>query len=225
MSEQEQAPVEGTPENAGTAQEAPGTPAEVVDYQKRYDDMRPEFDRRGSRVAELERYEQSVNDLKSDDADTRARAAQALGLPFEFVDETPEDPYTDPSEQLTARLEALEQQLQQQAQQGQQAQQIAQIEQHVEKELTALDGLDESDREWIVNTAVAMPPTADGMPDIKGAHEKFTAWETARQQKWAQTKKAPRIGQVGTAGTQALPEDAGHNERVAYAMERLQADQ
>jgi hypothetical protein len=227
MSEQEQAPVE-EPENAGTAEEAPGTQTDqqAVDYQKRYDDLRPEFDRRGSRIAELERYEQAVNDLRSDDADTRARAAQALGLPFEFVDDTPEeDPYADPQEQLAARLEALEQQLQQRGQQEQQAQQIAQIEQHVEQQLAALEGLDDQDRKWIVNTAVAMPPTAEGMPDIRAAFEEFKAWETARQQKWAQTKRAPHVGQVGTAGTQALPEDAGHNERVAYAMERLQADQ
>jgi len=223
MSEQEQAPVE-EPENAAPAEEATGTPPESVDYEKRYNDMRSEFDRRGSRVSELERYEQAVNDLKSDDADTRARAAQSLGLPFEFVDETP-DEYTDPSEQLAREVAAIKEQLASREQEAQQAQQIAQIEQYVEQQLGELDGLNERQRKYVVNTAVAMPPTADGMPDIKGAYEQWVADMNAEKQDWASTKRAPHVGQVGTAGTQALPEDAGHNERVAWALERLQADQ
>lgn len=177
------------------------------------------------REKELEQAAKEYERLTSDPT-----AYVDFGTQRGYIDIAPDDQpavdeFADPQELVAARLEALEQRFQQQGQEAQQAQQIAQIEQHVETQLTALDGLDESDREWIVNTAVAMPPTADGMPDIKGAHEKFTAWETARQQKWAKSKRAPHIGQVGTAGTQALPEDAGHNERVAYAMERLQADQ
>jgi hypothetical protein len=226
MSEQEQAPVE-EPENAGTAEEAPGTQTEQqqIDWEKRYNDMRSEFDRRGTRVSELEPLQQAVADLRSDDPDTRARAAQALGLPFEFVDDTQDDEYTDPSEALAREIAAIKEQLASRDQEAQQAQQIAQIEQYVEQQLAELDGLNERQRKYVVNTAVAMPPTAEGMPDIKGAYEQWVADMNAEKQDWASTKKAPHVGQVGTAGTQALPEDAGHNERVAYAMERLMADQ
>ena len=227
MSEQEQAPDQGTPENAGTVEETPGTDEQQhegqqpeVDWQKRYEDMRSEFDRRGTRLSELQQQAQLLEALQSGDADLQRQAYAALGL--EIVDDAADDTYADPQDQLAQRLEALEAQIQQRDQQAQQATQIAQIEQHVEQQLAGLDGLDDSDREWIVNTAVAMPPTPEGMPDIQAAHEKFVAWETARQQKWRESKRAPSIKAGGQAGIQAVPLDATHTDRVRAMVEKLE---
>jgi hypothetical protein len=132
---------------------------------------------------------------------TRRQAFEALGL--ELADETEDDTRTRTRRtQLAKRLEALEAQIQQRDQQAQQA--AADRSDRAARRAAArvADGLDESDREWIVNTAVAMPPTADGMPDIKAAFEKFTAWETERQKKWAKTKRTHAFSPVGEAGTQ-----------------------
>jgi hypothetical protein len=171
--------------------------------------------------AQLEQQAQLVQALQSDDIDVRRQAFEMLGL--ELADE--DDTQFDPQDQLSSRLEKLEEQLQQQAQQVQQAQQIAQIEQHVEQQLATLDGLDDSDREWIVNTAVAMPPTAEGMPDIQAAFEKFTAWETARQKKWASTKRTThRVSPNGEEGTQQH-DLTTHEGRVAHVLGRMAAEE
>ena len=229
MSEQEQAPDQGTPENAGTVEETPGTDEQQhegqqpeVDWQKRYEDMRSEFDRRGTRLSELQQQAQLLEALQSGDADLQRQAYAALGL--EIVDDAADDTYADPQDQLAQRLEALEAQIQQRDQQAQQATQIAQIEQHVEQQLAGLDGLDDSDREWIVNTAVAMPPTPEGMPDIQAAHEKFVAWETERQKKWAQSKRTHPFSPVGAEGTQQ-PDLKTRQGKVDYIRARLAADE
>lgn len=227
MSDDIQAPEEGTPENAGTAPEAPGTPqepaADQINWQQRYEDMRSEFDRRGTRLSEVEQQAQLVQALQSDDPDLRRQAMDLLGL--EVVDDQPQ--YEDPQDAMAARLEALEQQISQRDQQAAQQAQIAQIEQHVEQQLAGLDGLSERDQRWIVNQAVAMPPTPEGMPDIQGAYKDFQEWEAERQQKWASTKRTPhRVSPVGEAGTQ-VPDLSDPEQRqewmVAQYLDR-QAD-
>lgn len=228
MSEQEQAPDEGTPENAGTVEEAPGTQTaeQAVDYEKRYNDMRSEFDRRGSRVTELEAQQAAIADLRSDDLDTRTRAAQALGLPFEFVDDSPDaDEYQDPSEALAREIAAIKEQLAGRDQEAAHQAQIAQIEQHVEQKLTSLGDLDEKTRKRIVNDAVALPPTPEGMPDIDTAYREFQEWEMDRQKAWRESKRAPAIKAGGQVGTQAVPVDATHSQRVAAMLEALDAQQ
>jgi hypothetical protein len=203
MSEQAPAP-QDTPTNDDTPQDGTVTQDQDVqqqNWEERYKEAQAWGTRVAQEKAQLEQQAQLVQALQSDDAGLRKQAFEALGL--ELADETVDDTqYADPSEQLAKRLEALEQSLQQQNQQAAQAQQIAQIEAHVEAQLGTLDGLDDSDREWIVNTAVAMPPTAEGMPDIQAAHEKFVAWETERQKKWAASKKAHPFSAVGAEGTQ-----------------------
>jgi hypothetical protein len=68
--------------------------------------------------------------------------------------------------------------------------------------------------------------TPDGVavPDIQGAFEALKARDLARQKKWAQTKRTHQFSPVGEEGTQALPRNT-HEQRVARAMARLQADQ
>lgn len=221
MSEQapqsEDTPTVDTPNGTDT----PDQQAQQDNWEQRYKDAQAWGTRVAQERAEFEQQAQLVQALRSEDPDARRQAAEALGL--EFTDEAEDDdtPYAD---ELTKRLEALEGQIQQRDQQAQQAQQIAQIEQHVEQQLATLNGLDEADREWIVNTAVAMPPTTDGMPDIKAAFEKFTAWETERQKKWAKTKRTHAFSPVGEAGTQQ-PDLSTHEGKVAHVLGRMAAEE
>jgi hypothetical protein len=223
MSEQAPAPQDTPPEaspETGTPGEQTAAEQAAIDYQKRYEDLHPEYTRVTQEAAQLRaRQEQMEALLTSDDPDTRRQAAQALG--YELPDE--EDDQPDPSEALSRELAALKQRLDSRDQEAQQAQQLAQIEAHVEAQLGTLDGLDDEDRTWIVNTAVAMPPK-DGMPDIKGAHDKFVAWEQARQKKWAATKKAHPFSPVGAEGTQQP--DLGTTEgKTAYILGRMAAEE
>lgn len=192
---------------------------EQQNWEARYKEAQAWGTRVAQEKAQLEQQAQLVNDLQSEDYETRNRALQALGLELE---PEPEPQYDDPSDALAARLERLEQQLSVREQQAAQEQQIAQIEAHVEAQLNTLDGLDDSVKQWIVDRAVAMPPTAERMPDIAGAYAQWQELENALKQNWANTKRAPRISQAGQAGTQALPLEADHNARVQEALQRLQ---
>lgn len=194
----------------------------VVDWEKRYNDIRPQFDRVTGRNSELEQREQWFNLLAtSEDPDTRRQAAEALGYEVEGDDEPQE-----PDAQLAQRLEKLEQTLSKQAEDAQQNARIAQVEQHVDTALAGLDGLDDSDRDWVVARAVALPPTEAGMPDIAAAHAEFVALEGRLKQRWATTKRAPQTVVGGTQATQAVdPATMTHQERVDHIMARLNADQ
>jgi hypothetical protein len=234
MSEQEQAPVEGTPENAGTAEEAPGIQSaeQSVDFEKRYNDMRSEFDRRGSRVTELETQTAAIADLRSDDPDTRTRAAQTLGLPFEFVDDSPAEdddqmPYLTREEWQA--YQAQQQQAQAQAQeQAAQESAIAQIDTAIQSH-EALNALDKDDRDWVIAKALSIDPkmTPEGvpLPDIDTALQQFQGWDSGRWERARKSKRAPAIKAGGQVGTQAVPDDATHSQRVAAMLEALEAQQ
>lgn len=214
-----------TPTNVDTPEN--GTDTQDQTAQQNWEERYKEAQAWGTRVAQekaqLEQQAQLVQALQSDDADIRRQAFEALGL--ELADEAVDDTqYADPSEALAAEVAALKQQFEAQNQQAQQAQQIAQIEQHVEQQLATLNGLDDSDREWIVNTAVALPPTAEGMPDIQAAYEKFTAWETERQKKWAQSKRTHPFSPVGAEGTQQ-PDLKTRQGKVDFVLNNLRAEE
>jgi hypothetical protein len=232
MSEQDQAPDEGTPDNAGTVEETPGNEAEQsVDYEKRYNDMRSEFDRRGSRVTELEAQQAAIADLRSDDPDTRSRAAQALGLPFEFVEDSPAEnedqmPYLTREEWQAYQDQQAQREQQTQAQAAQEAA-IAQIDSTISSH-EGLNALDKSDRDWVIAKALSIDPkmTPEGvpLPDIDTALEQFQGWDSGRWERARQSKRAPAIKAGGQAGIPAVPVDATHSQRVAAMVERLEAE-
>jgi len=211
-----QAPVEDTPAPVDTPQ---GTDAPVEDWKKRYDDLQPAYTRATQELAQRERL---IEALKSDDADARTQAAQALGL--QFVEEEEEEGFEDPTEQLAAEVAAIKAQMESQNQQARQQQLVEQMTATAERELDALPDLDEQDKDWIFRSAIVLPRTSEGNLDIQGAHEQFREWEQARQKRWASSKRAPHVPANGQEGVQTVDRSTREG-RVAYAMSRLQADQ
>lgn len=217
MSEQNpQAPETDTPApNApDTATEAV-TEAPAIDYEKRYSDLRPEYDRANQ---ELAQYRSLYTDLQSDDQDTRLQAAQALGLEFVTDDQDQQEPL-DPLEELRAELAQLKNGLSERDQQTAQDRQLAEMEQNVNTQLDAIPGLDETDRDWVLYRALNMPVTSDGLPDITGAHEALVARDEAARSRWADTKSAPSVPAVGQQATHA-PDLADEATRQAWMLER-----
>ncbi len=211
MSDQEthaEAPTEDTPNDAHTEEQA-------VNWQQRYESLQPEYTRASQEAAQ---HRQLVEGLKNGDPE----AFQALGLEFaDREDTTPDDGLEDPYDQ---RLAALEQRLEEQQTASQQQQQLAAVEQHVEKELGALEGLDESDRDLVVRLAVAMDPTENGMPDVKGAFDSLRSRDSEAQKRWAGTKRAPRVSPTGQAGTQQPDiSEMTSSQRREFMAQRLQA--
>lgn len=204
-----------TPNVAGP-EGTPGTD-QGIDYEKRYSDLRPEFDRTKQQLAQ---YEELVTGLSSDDPDTRARAAQALGL--EFVQDDVEDTPDETANPLETRLEALERQLAEQAAAVEQQQFLERAQAHVDAQFQALPDLEEADKEWVIARALELPADPNGLPDIQAAHQALRDYQTELQKRWVSSKKAPHVSPVGSQAT-STPNLDDPNERRAYMAEMLEA--
>ena len=218
MSEQNsQAPETDTP-----AHNAPDTSTEpvveapaAIDYEKRYSDLRPEYDKANQ---ELAQYRSLYTDLQSEDQDTRLQAAQALGLEFVTDDQDQQEPL-DPMDELRAELAQMKSGLAERDQNTAQEQQIAELEQNINSQLDQITGLDESDRDWVLYRALNMPVTTDGLPDIPGAHAALVERDEAAQRRWASSKTAAPVPAVGQQATHA-PDLTDESQRQAWMLER-----
>ena len=240
MSDQ-QAPPNGTdtPAVAGP-NEAPGAAQPHQDhadpYEKRYNDLRPEFDRATAERNQLaERQQWYEIALTTEDEDTRRQALEALGYELpedEYADEEfdPSAEYEDPYDD---RIQRIEQRFEQQDQEQAQAMEADFVSGYAHDQLDQLGiGRDDNEtRQLIFERALSLPPLppSPGMPtgwlpDMKTAHEQFQAWENARMKQWASTKRAPYVSPGGRDATEApvLGRDATHEQRVAFAAQKYQ---
>jgi len=200
-----------------------GTPdAPTIDWERRYNDLRPQFDRTAQEAAQLRAEQERLQT----DPDYQRELLTRLGYEIE----EPDQGYQDPT---AAEIAALRQQVSELSgwkdnltAEQQQAQQLQVINASVEEQFrsTAPD-LDPATREWVETRALGMPPRDDGMPDIQGAFQAFQAWETERQKQWAQTKRnAPRPPLPGQQGThEPYPDGLSRSELAARMAEEVMA--
>jgi hypothetical protein len=204
-----QAPSQDTPDISAPD---PGTPDEPqINWQKRYEDLRPQFDRTNQELARL-----------NDESYQRELMAR-----WGYEVEDPEPGYApDPNDEVRQKLAELEEWKNTQEQQREQAQQLEQITASVADQFRQAGGdLDERTREWVTTRALNMDPREDGMPDIQGAINDYNAWVTEQQQQWEQSRKRPRAPHVppgGQAGTDA-PNLDDREQRRAWMAEQLAA--
>lgn len=213
---------------APASQDTPPTPApndgtpgnQQVDYQKRYDDLRPQFDRTNQEAAALRAEMQRV----TGDPEYQRQLMAQWGYEVE------EPQGEDASEELRQQLTELQEWRHNLTAEQQQQQQLAQLTASVDEQFRAVGAdLDEATREWVTTRALNLPTREDGMPDIAGAYKAFTDWEEARVKTWAQTKRsAPHHAPGGKAGTQTPDLDAMNPTELAEwmaheAIARMQA--
>lgn len=188
------APEPETEDGTRDEPDAPDTPDESqVDYEQRYNDLRPEYDRSQQVLAALQGRH---------GPDAQAEVAEALGL--QQGEETePDDEYDDPEE----RIERLESYL---AEQEQYAERDAlqQAEAHwLTDNLSQLEkkeGVELSDDERDIIKAVATANRfEDDQPDIEGAYKRHVAAAEAQHKRYLASKQAPKVG-VGTAGQKKI---------------------
>ena len=214
-----QAPVEDTPADLPGPDN--GTPGTEVNWQERYEHLQPEYTRASQEAAE---YRRLITAAQQGDAE----AISLLG--FEITDsepdDTPEYDEYDPTAELIARLERLEQGISQREAQEQEQELLARAEQHIQSEVAGLQGLDEQDVAWVVDRALSLPLDEQGLPDIKSAHRDFAEWDRGRQERWEQQRKrrAPAPIAGGQEGTDAPNwDEMSRSEQDAYLAARLQA--
>lgn len=206
------APDEVTPEV--TEQETPvaapeGTPAEQsesVNYEQRYNDLRPQWDRTNQENQQLreqtQQHELAVQYLLSDDPALQAQAREYFGLEDE-VEESDEDPKYRELSERQERLEQAEQERQRQ-------QEIEGLEAHINEEIDRVakesgQKLGKAAREQVFVTALGLDPDESGNPQIEAAFKKVTG--ELRQEiidGYIESKKAPRITPPGQSGTEKV---------------------
>jgi len=178
----------------------------VVDYEARYTSLRPEFDRKSQRLAELE-----------------AEREQWLASQQEPEDDDQyEYEYEDPvARQEIAELKAL---LAKRDQETQQRQEAEREKAFINTEIELLEKEQEeefSDDEW--NTLGILAERyrdEQGKPDLKVAYEQlFGKIVTPRREKYVSTKKASRP-RTGAAAAQSIDLD-DPKARREYMTQKL----
>jgi DNA gyrase/topoisomerase IV subunit A len=216
-------PQDTAADEATSEEETPAEEAEpAVDYEKRYTDLRPEYDRNQQRLSE---YEQFIGHLR--DPETQAEALQALGLQLEEDEEPEDDEYDDPEERLEAELEGVKEYLAEQ----QQAQQFAEHQErevdYVDDAITELEdeeSIELSDKEFgvVVRLADTMRDE-NGWPDVRAAWEALGGISEAQRKRYVESKKANKPSANGTAGTEKI-DMADEDERVKAFANVMEAE-
>jgi hypothetical protein len=208
-------PAAPAPQDTPPAPPAPeGTPGpQDVDYRKRYDDLRPQFDRTAQEAAALRTEMERV----TGDPDYQRQLMAQWGYEVEDLD--PREP--DASEELRSQLAELQEWKTNLTAEQQQAQQERQLQASLDEQFRAIDPKGEFDqptREWLEAKSITLDPRDDGMPDIAGAFKAFTDWELSRQKQWQQTKRAPHFAADGTAAASAPDLDKMNPTELAEWM-------
>lgn len=210
MSDEQQAPeFPDTPEidpafEADTSVPDAETHQSIVDWENRYNSLRPEWDRQNQLLAAA----------RSGDPE----AIRALG--FE-VDEPEPEYIDDPVAQLRAELKD---EIRREVSQFQSQQQQRDSELASAAALHAIDGFESvpetlQDMIWVY--AQSLPQTENGLYDVEAAYDRFLSGRTADQKSWAQTKaSAPTSPPAGQAATDVpLTEDMSPAELAKWATE------
>ena len=218
---------ESAPDPSGIPDAAPnGTPAqesEEVDYAQRYNDLRPEFDRRSQELSEMKQIQEALSGQAGPEA--QAAALQRYGIELEADEEPDEGEYYDESDP-EVRIERLEQTLTEQ-QEVAEAQQMAEAENDFLVEgieaLEGQEGREFSEDEIAVLASVARANRTDtGAPDLAAAHEHLTAMKNSLQKEWVESKKANRQPGSGIAAQEAV-DMSNPDERVKFMADRMEA--
>jgi hypothetical protein len=188
---------------------------ETVDWQKRAMDNQAWGTKTAQELAAARAEQERLNDTAYQ---------RELMASWGYEVEDPDPGYTDPTDDLRAKLAELESWKDGLTQREQEQQQLATIESSVDEQFkAAAPDLDPATREWVTTRALNMDPRDDGMPDIQGALKAFQDWEVERQKQWrAQKRKAPHIPSGGAEGTQA-PNLDERQARIDHMAARLAA--
>jgi hypothetical protein len=212
-----QQPTEETAEqDAASTEETPAQ--DTPDYEQRYNDLRPEFDRKSQTLSE---YEQFIGHLR--DPETQAEALQALGLQLEEDEEQDDEEWDDPEERLEAELEGVKEYLAEQ----QQAQQFAEYQErevdYVDDAITELEdeeSIELSDKE--LGAVVRLADTLrdeDGWPDVKAAWEMLGGVSETQRERYIKSKRSPQVQSGASPSKQENLDDK--DSRREYLARRL----
>jgi hypothetical protein len=227
---------EGAPAGGQGAQ--PGSGSQEFDYQRGYDQLRPEFTRVTQELSQtrdsLNEYEQLFEALHDSDPQVQQAAMEALGLELETGSQGTSQPdeFVDPLEQavnsLAERFDRLESARELEASQRQESEQILMRDEFIGDAIGIIEGslgrkLSDREEQVLGNLSVALED-AQGVPNVEAAYnllyggdESFV--EDVRAQ-WIASKTDAVVPPLGTT----VPADQRPQtprERIAWMDERM----
>lgn len=201
-----EAPETGTPpEPKATPPEAPAEgqtdSPDNIDWKARYEDLRPEADRRASLLADIE-------GRNGPERQTQALAEHARIELAEEEAEEPEEEFDlppDPSEEI----EAIKKQLAERDEAAEAAE-FDQLEQdYTERTVSSLEEsenmkLSDEGYELIVNYGLSHRDPHDGKPDFEGGFKALKAEREAASAAYSRSKDEAALAPVGSKGEQKV---------------------
>lgn len=222
------APTDGTSEEQFEAPFNIDEASEEIrgELDRRLKEMQGAFTKKTQGLAETRtQYEQRLQAAQAWEtlqSDPEAQQQYFRHLAVEQGYQLPEDDDTDPVEQLRARLDAQEARLTAREQAQQEADTVAQVENLLGQQLDELSVTDETERKWIVDSALTNAPTGDGIPNIAAAKHRFDELKDHVQKTYRASKKAPHVSRAGVAG-QAKVDLSDEDQRRAQMLAIVQA--
>jgi len=224
--EPQDTPTPAAPEQQEGTPAAEGTES-VHDYEKRYNDLVPEYTRGQQRVSELEQRDAAwsvINNSQDADPQQVELACQILGLDTQDYLEYG-DPDEDPNQQPLTRAEFQQWQRQQQ-EEAQSTDLATELSQHIDR-LAKENKLNLSDdeKEFLFFKATRdqgsiSPDTTQGVFDTWAKAQK-QAQDTRFNEYRDQKLNAPHVSTVGSQATdEVLPLDAPLADVGKWAAER-----
>lgn len=215
--EEQETPAVAAPEEGKPAEET----AVTDNWEQRYNDLRPEFDRRNALLTAAEGQQ---------GPEAQAQALRQLGVEVEMAEEEEQeedDPFEDPAERLEKRLQAQEERLNQREEQEQEAHFQKMEEDFIEKtldEIAGKEGVKLSARETkvIANNALANR-LENGEPDLQGAFDDLKGIKSEAAEQYRQSKDSP-AAPVGSAGEDKI-DFSNPDARRKFMREDLEARQ
>jgi hypothetical protein len=212
-----------TPDQTQPSQEEPASESTdsqpTEDYQKRYDDLRPQYDRT---MSELQQHKEFLGQLAN--PETQAEALRQLGLELDQQEAPDDDEYVDPEERLNSQLEQVQNWIQAQEEERDHQELIELQAQYLDQNISAIEKqhgqLSDGEKEAIALLALELEDDG-GLPDVNAAYEKLVAAAEARSKRYIESKKAPKAP-TGTAGEKPVNLDSA-DARAKLAAEIIEA--
>ena len=214
---------EGTPAEASAEATPEASEEKAIDWQSRYDNLRPQWDRTKQQLTEVEPYLPLIQSLQSDPVATIRALQEQYGdeLGQEYDDD---DEFEDPGERALRILQEQQETAQQTADRERREQMEEQYVGAGIDDLAKRDNVNLSDDAqtliYALSTHEAMRGD-DGRPDVEAAYDALRAFEKEVRDNYVASKKAPRIPS-GRAGEKS-PDLSNDEERVRYMAELVEA--
>lgn len=171
-------------------------PASTDNWEQRYNDLRPEFDRKNQLLSAAEGHHGT---------EAQAAALRQLGVEVEEQQaEEKDDTWVDPDE----RIDDLEAKLAQREEAEEEAQWAQREESFIDTTLSEIESkegvtLSKAETKFVVTNALSNRDPNSGEPNLQGAFDDLKGIKSAARDEYLASKKSP-AAPIGTAGEEKV---------------------